>query len=81
VRVPGQWALRQVIALFGKLGISKVPPEATPYLIGEYIMNTDRLRKFLGPDYENIIRFTNADAFADCFRASAPAVAEHAAAK
>lgn len=81
VRVPGRWALRQIIALFGKLGISKVPPEATPYLIGEYIMNTDRLRKFLGPDYESVIRFTSADAFADCFRSVTPVVAGHAAAK
>jgi hypothetical protein len=30
-------------------------------------MNTDRLRKFLGEDYENVIQYTVADAFADCF--------------
>jgi hypothetical protein len=34
-------------------------------MTGEYIMNTDRLRRFLGPEYEDVIRYTIADAFAD----------------
>jgi hypothetical protein len=55
-----------------KLGISAIPPEAMPYMTGEYIMNTDRLRKFLGEDYENVIRYTVADAFADSFSAEIP---------
>jgi hypothetical protein len=38
-----------------------------PYMTGEYIMNTDRLRKFLGEDYENVIHYSVADAFADSF--------------
>ena len=37
-------------------------------MTGEYIMNTDRLRKFLGENYEDVIRYTIADAFADCFK-------------
>jgi hypothetical protein len=32
---------------------------------GQYIMNTDRLRRFLGPEYEHVIRYTIADAFAE----------------
>jgi hypothetical protein len=31
-------------------------------------MNTDRLRRFLGPEYEHVIRYTITDAFADSFR-------------
>jgi hypothetical protein len=39
-------------------------------MTGQYIMNTDRLKKFLGADYEQVIRYTIADAFADSFRKS-----------
>jgi hypothetical protein len=35
---------------------------------GEYIMNTERLRSFLGGEYEHVIRYTIADAFADSFK-------------
>ncbi len=40
-------------------------------MTGEYIMNTDRLRSFLGGEYEKVIRYTIADAFADSFKAIA----------
>ena len=69
MRVPGKLAFRLVLQLLWKLGISAIPPEAMPYMTGEYIMNTDRLRKFLGEDYEKVIRYTIADAFADSFAA------------
>ena len=49
VRVPGKWAMRQVLKFLWKQKISAIPPEAVPYMTGEYIMNTDRLRRFLGP--------------------------------
>jgi nucleoside-diphosphate-sugar epimerase len=71
-RVPGKWAFRLVLQLLWKSGISAIPPEAMPYMTGEYLMNTDRLGKFLGDDYENVIRYTIADAFADCFAANSP---------
>jgi nucleoside-diphosphate-sugar epimerase len=73
-RVPGRWAFRLVLQSLWKLGISAIPPEAMPYMTGEYIMNTDRLRKFLGEDYENVIRYTVADAFADSFAAETSAL-------
>lgn len=72
-RVPGKWSMRLVLELLWKLGISAIPPEAMPYMTGEYLMKTDRLRKFLGENYESVIRYTIADAFADSFVASAPA--------
>jgi len=37
-------------------------------MTGEYIMNTDRLRRFLGPEYEHVLRYTITDAFADSFK-------------
>jgi nucleoside-diphosphate-sugar epimerase len=71
VRVPGQWAMRIVLEFLWKTGISAIPPEAVPYMSGQYTMNTDRLKKFLGDDYEKIIRYTVADAFMDSFKAPA----------
>ncbi len=68
IRVPGPWAMRQVLNFLWKRKISAIPPEALPYMTSEYIMNTDRLRRFLGPEYEHVIRYTIADAFADSFR-------------
>jgi hypothetical protein len=37
-------------------------------MTGQYIMNTDRLKKFLGDDYERVIEKTNFEAFADSFQ-------------
>jgi nucleoside-diphosphate-sugar epimerase len=76
IRVPGRWAFRAVLQFMWKLGISAIPPEALPYMTGEYLMDTDRLRNFLGEDYESVIRCTIADAFADCFASGAPAAAQ-----
>jgi len=67
IRVPGKWAMRQILRFLWNRQISAIPPEALPYMTGQYIMTTDRLRKFLGEDYEKVIRYTVADAFADAF--------------
>ncbi len=66
-RVPGKISLRLALRMLWGLGISAVPPEATPYLAGQYLMNTQRLRAFLGPDYEKVIHYTVEEAFKDCF--------------
>jgi nucleoside-diphosphate-sugar epimerase len=80
-RVPGKWAFRLVLQSMWKLGISAIPPEAAPYMTGQYIMNTDRLSKFLGDDYENVIRYTVADAFADSFTVESPATTSQVVAR
>jgi len=67
LRLPGKSTFRMALTMLWKLGIVAIPPEAAPYMTGEYIMNTDRLRKFLGENYEDVIRYSIADAFADCF--------------
>jgi nucleoside-diphosphate-sugar epimerase len=72
LRVPGKWMMRQILSFLWKQQISAIPPQAVPYMTGEYIMNTERLRRFLGPEYEHVIRYTITDAFADSFQ---PAIA------
>ncbi|MBI3475767.1 MAG: NAD-dependent epimerase/dehydratase family protein [Acidobacteria bacterium] len=68
LRVPGQWSMRKVLQLLWQTKISAIPPDAVPYMTGQYIMNTDRLKKFLRMDYEHVIRYSIADAFADSFK-------------
>jgi nucleoside-diphosphate-sugar epimerase len=65
LRVPGQWGMRRVLQFLWYWNISAIPPDAVPYMTGQYIMNTDRLKKFLGGDYERVIAKTNLEAFAD----------------
>jgi nucleoside-diphosphate-sugar epimerase len=67
VRVPTRLLTRAVIALAWKMGLSSVPPDSFPYLCGSYTMNTSRLRKYLGPAYENVIRHTNESALRSMF--------------
>jgi nucleoside-diphosphate-sugar epimerase len=71
LRVPGKWAMRLVLKYLWKRRISAIPPEALPYMTGEYIMNTDRLRRFLGSEYEEVMRYTVAGAFEDSFQPDA----------
>ena len=68
VRVPGKWAMRLVLQIGWNRKISAIPPEAVPYMTGQYIMNTDRLKTFLGSDYERVITKTNLEAFTDSFQ-------------
>jgi nucleoside-diphosphate-sugar epimerase len=69
-RVPGKWALRMLVQMHWNSGTSAIPPEAVPYMASEYVMNTTRLQKFLGPNYKDVIRYTITDAFADSFAGS-----------
>ena len=46
-----------------------------PYMLGECIMKTDRLRDFLGHDYENVMRYTIEDAFKESLGGLAQALA------
>jgi nucleoside-diphosphate-sugar epimerase len=79
VRVPGKWAMGLVLRFLWSRQISAIPPGALPYMSGEYIMNTDRLRTFLGGEYENVMRYTIADAFADSFKTASPSAQSAAA--
>ena len=67
VRLPGRSMCRLVLALLWKLRISTIPPQALPYMIGSYIMNTNKLKTFLGNHYEEVVQYTIEDALKDCF--------------
>lgn len=70
LRVPGKWAMRRVLQFLWNRKISAIPPDAVPYMTGQYIMNTDRLKNFLGGDYERVITKTNLEAFTDSFQSA-----------
>jgi hypothetical protein len=80
IRVPGKWVMELILRFLWKRQISAIPPEALPYMTGEYIMNTDRLRAFLAGEYEHVMRNTIEDAFADSFK-NMPAADQNAALK
>ena len=79
LRVPGEWTMRQLLRLLSKLGISGIPTEAIDFLSANPVMDTSRLREFLGPYYEDVIRYTASDAFADSFASPARLEADHTA--
>jgi len=69
-RAPTRAVFRSVLRVLWKFGVSSIPPEALPYLIGSYTMDTTRLQEFLGPDYPRVIQYTVEDALRDSFRSS-----------
>jgi nucleoside-diphosphate-sugar epimerase len=68
-RVPGVWAFRMVLEFFWMAGISDIPPEAAPYMTGQYTMDTSRLIAFLGAKHTEVIRYTIEEGFKDTFLA------------
>jgi nucleoside-diphosphate-sugar epimerase len=68
LRVPGRWGMRRVLQFLWNWKISAIPPDSVPYMTGQYIMNTERLKNFLGDDYVRVIAKTNFEAFADSFK-------------
>ncbi len=74
-RVPTQRIARMIVQKLWDWKISAVPPEALPYLLGSYTMDTSRLRAFLGSDYERIIQFTVEEALRDSVGQSAASAA------
>ncbi len=51
--------MRRVLQFLWDWKISAIPPDADPYMTGQYIMNTERLKKFLGDEYATVIEKTN----------------------
>jgi len=68
LRVPGRTTMRTLLALLWKMGVSGIPPEALPYMLGTYLMDCSRLQQLLGADYERVIRFTVEDALRETFQ-------------
>jgi nucleoside-diphosphate-sugar epimerase len=66
-RVPTRTACGVILRLLWKWKISSIPPEALPYMIGSYTMDTTRLQQFLGVDYARVIQYTVEEALRDSF--------------
>ena len=63
-----RWLMRKVLQFVWDVGLSGIPPEALPYLVGSYTMDTTRLKQFLGNDYESVIKYTIIAALEDSMR-------------
>ncbi len=50
------------------IGLSGIPPQALPYLLGSYTMDTARLQRELGPDFEEIVKYSSREALRDALR-------------
>lgn len=81
VRLPSKVLCRLVVQLAWSLGISSIPPDAAPYLMGSYTMDTSRLREFLGDQYEDVIRHSVREALEECFKNDDPAAERSAVAR
>ncbi len=66
-RVPGRAICRTILRSLWKRDISSVPPEALPYMLGSYTMDTSRLHQFLAADYPAIMQYSVEEALRDCF--------------
>jgi nucleoside-diphosphate-sugar epimerase len=73
INVRYRWIMRILLRLGWKIGLSGIPPEALPYMVGSYTMDTTRLKKFLGNDYEKVIKYTVTAALEDSLRGDTPA--------
>jgi nucleoside-diphosphate-sugar epimerase len=67
-RVPTRAAFAIVLRFLWKFGISSIPPEALPYMLGSYTMDTGRLQQFLGVEYPSVIQYTVEEALRDSFK-------------
>jgi hypothetical protein len=67
-RVPTRAICRQTLRLLWDLGVSDIPPEALPYLLGSCAIDTAKLRVFLGEHYRSVIQHTCEEALEDSFK-------------
>lgn len=73
VRVPTKKIFEFVLRFLWNRKISTIPPDMAPYMTSDTVMDTTRLQEFLGAEYKNVVRYSIADAFADCFKEEAAA--------
>ncbi|HJT53432.1 MAG TPA: NAD-dependent epimerase/dehydratase family protein [Candidatus Angelobacter sp.] len=69
-QVPGRAICRKALKLLWDLGVSDIPPEALPYLLGSSTMDTAKLRVFLGEHYRSVIQSTCEEALMESLRAN-----------
>lgn len=68
VRVPTEHLFHLALRILWAIKLSTIPPDVAPYMTSDTVMDTSRLQEFLADNYEHVIRYPIADAFADCFR-------------
>src|SRR5579884_3430520 len=68
LRVPTENLFTLMLRLLWAIRLSTIPPDIAPYMTSDTVMSTARLEHFLGHEYEDVIRFPVADAFAECFK-------------
>jgi nucleoside-diphosphate-sugar epimerase len=68
IPLPSTAFCRWTLQLMWNLGISGIPPEALPYMIGSYTMDDSRLRAFCADQFDSVIQFSVEQALADSFR-------------
>jgi len=69
MRLPFRFLCWQVLKFLWSTRAYAVPAEAYPYMIGSYTVNTEKLRTFLGADYDRVIRYSVEAALRDSFQA------------
>jgi nucleoside-diphosphate-sugar epimerase len=67
-RLPSVALCHAAIELMWSMGVTSIPPDSFPYLIGSYTMDTSKLENLLAKDSERVIRFTNEAALIDTNR-------------
>lgn len=68
IRIPSTGLVLALLRLFWAIGLSGVPPEALPYFLGSYTMDTTRLQRELGTQLKEIVRYSSREAFLDSLR-------------
>lgn len=68
--LPGIGLCRWAFAKLWDWKISEVPPEVLPYLLGSCVVDTTRLRVFLGENYRSVIQSTCEEALTESFAGS-----------
>ncbi|MBV9670633.1 MAG: NAD-dependent epimerase/dehydratase family protein, partial [Acidobacteriales bacterium] len=62
IPLPTRQLIGALLKAAWSVGASDMPPDALPYVLGEYTLSTKALQSRLGADYSNVIRFTNEQA-------------------
>jgi nucleoside-diphosphate-sugar epimerase len=65
VHLPSEKWVIALLRLIWAIGLSGMPPQAIPYFLGSYTMDTTRLREEIGAEYESVVRFTAREALLD----------------
>jgi nucleoside-diphosphate-sugar epimerase len=68
LRLPSARLIAWLLKFLWASGLSGIPPQALPYFLGSYTMDTTRLQHALGPDYAQVIQFSTRDALRDALR-------------